>query len=574
MPPLPRSLRSQLALGFALLVLALAVLLSLALGRALAQKSRHEAGAALHTVAHNASRLLADGLDQRLREVKVLAESPTLWSEGIGALRVEQALHRSQAIQPFSAWLGVADVDGVVRNASGRLLVGADVASRPWFAAGLKAPHVGDVHPAKLLAGMLPRASDGGPQRFVDFSAPIRVQGRLLGVIGIHGSWEWTRATIESLLPPPAEREGLQVFVFDRQGQPIYAPADTLDGHLEAGQTLPLASDVPASAGAAAQVVAWRDGQDYLTARARLPARDATADLGWVIVARQPVAVAHAAAREGVAWALGLGLVGAALAALLGGWLVGELTRPLRRIAADAQALGRAADAPPALPRRGGSREIVQLSGALSEMTQRLLQSNAELEQRVRDRTIELERANAELGRLADHDPLTGLLNRRGFDERVAAALSGARRRQAPLALLVLDADHFKRVNDRHGHDVGDQVLKAIAQVLRRRLRELDIVARTGGEEFVVVLPDTDEAAAAHVAAALVDEVRATPMPGVGCVTVSCGVAAFELSGEEPAEALRRADAALYRAKSEGRDRHCVAAPAPARQVVAPALGI
>ena len=575
---LPRSFRGQLALSFALLGAALAILLSAALGSALAQRSRHEAGTVLHTVAFNAARLLSDGLDLRLREVKVLAASPTLWSEGLGSQRVAQSLYRSQAINPFSAWLGVADVDGVVRSASGGMLVGANVASRPWFAAGLKAPFVGDVHAAKLLANMLPRASDGGPQRFVDFSAPVHHKGQLLGVIGIHGSWEWTQATIESLLPPRARRDDMEVFVFDRKGQMIYAPDGALNHHLETGQGLPvavapLAASAAASAPAgAAQVAAWRDGKEYLTASAVLPASDAASDLGWVIVARQPAAVAHAAAREGAAWALGLGLAAAALAAMLGWWLAGELTLPLRRIAADAQALGRAEDAPPALPRREGSREVEQLSDALSEMTQRLLQSNAELEQRVRDRTIELERANAELGRLADHDPLTGLLNRRGFDERLAAALSGARRRKAPLSMLVVDADHFKRVNDQHGHDVGDQVLKTIAQVLRRRLREVDIVARTGGEEFVVVLADTGEAGASHVATALVAEVRATAMPVAGQVTISCGVAELDVGREASVDALRRADQALYRAKQEGRDRICVAPPAEAPEPLPSAL--
>ncbi len=560
---LPRSFRAQLACCFALLGALLAVSLSAALGSMLAQKSRRDAGSNLHSVAHNAAQLLGDGLNLRLREVQALASSATMWSEGLAAARVDDNLQRSQAVHPYSAWIGVADAQGIVRTATGQLLVGVDVRQRPWFKAGLQAPFVGDVHPAKLLAGLLPPASDGGPQRFVDFAAPIWRQGQLLGVIGIHGSWEWTRATIESLLPAAADRMGVEVLVFDRSGQPIYAPGATLARHVAAGQRLPLllasAAGASAAAGAgSARVLAWGDGEDCLSAAAVLPVHGAASDLGWTVVARQPVAVAYAAGRHGAWLALALGLAAAALAAVSGAWLAGELTRPLRRMARDAEALGTAATLQ-ALPQRGGSLEVEQLSGALGAMTARLLQANTELEQRVQARTAELERANAELARLAQHDPLTGLLNRRGLDERLVALAAGARRRQAPLSLLVLDVDHFKQVNDRHGHDVGDQVLRAIAQVLRQRLREVDIVARFGGEEFVVVLADTAAAGAGEVSAALVAAVRQAAMPVVGTVTISCGAAELRTGRENPEAALRRADEALYEAKQGGRNRHCLA---------------
>jgi diguanylate cyclase (GGDEF)-like protein len=165
---------------------------------------------------------------------------------------------------------------------------------------------------------------------------------------------------------------------------------------------------------------------------------------------------------------------------------------------------------------------------------------------------------------LADHDPLTGLLNRRGFNERLAAAVASAARRQAPLSVITVDADHFKRVNDMFGHDVGDQVLQSIAGVLSDRLRTSDFVARLGGEEFIVVLPDTAEAGAAQAASALVNAVRAADMPVVGRVTVSCGVAELRLGQESVDEALRRADEALYLAKQGGRNRfHLAMATTP-----------
>ncbi len=561
---LPRGFRGQLICAFVLLGALLSLSLSLVLGALLARKSERDASASLQTVVYNASQLLAEGLHQRLREVQVLAASPTLWSEGLDAARVGQALLRSQAIQPHSAWIGVADPHGVVRAATGKLLVGEQVGQRPWFQAGLQGAHVGDVHPAKLLAGLLPPGSDGGPQRFVDFAAPVVRQGQVMGVLAIHGSWDWTRATIESLLPEADSRGGLEVFIFDRSGQMLYAPGATLPAHLAAGQRNPLLSaGPPADSPDAVRALRWADGTRHLTAAARLRARDAVSDLGWTVVARQPLDEAYAAARHGASTALLIGLLATALAAAAGAWLAGRLTRPLRSIAADALAAQQAA-VPAELPQRSGNTEVEHLSQALNGMTRRLLQANAELEARVAERTQALEAANAALGRLAHHDPLTGLLNRRGFDDHMAALVASARRRQVPLSLLLLDADHFKRVNDRHGHGTGDAVLQAIGTTLRQRLREVDLVARIGGEEFVAVLADTGSLGACHVAEALVEAVRHAPMPGVGHVSISCGVATMQLPGESVDALLERADAAMYAAKRGGRDRWCLAGDAVA----------
>jgi two-component system cell cycle response regulator len=166
-----------------------------------------------------------------------------------------------------------------------------------------------------------------------------------------------------------------------------------------------------------------------------------------------------------------------------------------------------------------------------------------------------------EARRLSLTDPLTELWNFRYFQLQAIREVEAATRYHRPLGLLIVDLDHFKRVNDRHGHPVGDQVLAEVARRIRTSTRLPDIVARYGGEEFVLLLPGTDDAGAVVTAERIRRRVSRLPVVAGGqdalriSVTCSVGVAAYPVHGESVDELLRRADAALYTAKSEGRDR-------------------
>jgi len=167
---------------------------------------------------------------------------------------------------------------------------------------------------------------------------------------------------------------------------------------------------------------------------------------------------------------------------------------------------------------------------------------------------------NARLEALAHTDPLTQVLNRRALTLQLNSELDRARRYESVVTLLMVDLDHFKRVNDTHGHLVGDDVLRELSLLLRHEARSVDLVARYGGEEFVVVLPQTGEEGAVAFAERLRERIAAHEFRGHGktplWVTASIGVATFPSPRVESAEDLfARADAALYRAKADGRDR-------------------
>ncbi|MGN6702122.1 MAG: diguanylate cyclase [Burkholderiaceae bacterium] len=163
--------------------------------------------------------------------------------------------------------------------------------------------------------------------------------------------------------------------------------------------------------------------------------------------------------------------------------------------------------------------------------------------------------AQAQLQKLATTDPLTGLYNRRHTIEVAEHEIRRRARSSAPLSFLIADIDHFKAINDTHGHDAGDRVLVEVAAALRRSTREQDIVARWGGEEFLVVLPDTDRDAAISVGERIRREMlQACLAGGATPVTLTIGVSGHQ-DGENFGESVGRADRALYRGKEAGRDR-------------------
>ena len=172
---------------------------------------------------------------------------------------------------------------------------------------------------------------------------------------------------------------------------------------------------------------------------------------------------------------------------------------------------------------------------------------------------LELERLNKFFREMAIRDGLTGLYNHRYFNEALAQEVERARRYRRQLAVLFIDVDHFKTYNDTHGHQRGDDLLRELGSILNKQIRESDLAARWGGEECVVMAPETDAEGARAIAEHLREAVASSPFfasesqPG-GAVTVSVGVAVISLDEDDAASLIFRADQAVYEAKRAGRN--------------------
>ena len=565
------SLRAQLAVATALLCAVLilgASLIAAWIGRS---KAAELIGATMAALAASMSERLDQNMFERYREIGIVADMEILrphWLQNADALRI--TLDRMQQSFPDYAWIGFADRLGVVRAATRGMLEGQSVEKRDWYADAKAGPFVGDLHEALLLARLLGPRRDGEPFRFVDVAYPVRdPQGHLLGVLGAHLSWDWVSDLRNGLLAQQGDAS-IEILVLDRRGNVLLGPRFG-----QAAMPPEQAKLLMQSARGFSDDLqtAFDDDRDWLTGYAATAGHREYPGLGWIVLARQPQQQALQPVNHLAYSIMAIGMLFILIALALTWQLAGRMSNPLYRIAQEAAQIGQDGDAAAAkLPLVGGSREIAHLSQTLRSLLRRIGVAQAQLadaerlQARHMDESRKLTTDLAEWQQLANTDAMTGLLNRRAFLDLAAQQVAFSRRYGGGLGAVVADIDHFKSVNDTYGHAAGDAAIKAVADLLKQSARESDLVARFGGEEFVVLLMASDlDATAAYaerVRAALAAATLTLPDGQPLRLTISLGCSGLLPQDKDVQDTIDRADGALYAAKTAGRNRVMLAAAA------------
>lgn len=550
---LPGSFKYRLTLILAVLALCVGLPGYLYLSHTYVRALEQDHGNVLHGMATTTANALSENLRERLRGLDLVAQAVRFRTAPFSDPELTNTVNRIQQSYPHYSWIGFTDTEGIVRAATGNLLLNVDVSQRPWYKTGLSGSAVGDLHTALLLAKLLPPQDAGaGPIRFIDFSMPVRdAAGQVRGVLGAHAHWRWATEVVSATAPANALANGVEFFIINRERQIIYPE------QVPEGMRVPDALAEGASFG----LDNWGTSQPYMYAQVAVRELAPAQTLGWQVLVRQPAAVAMAPVKT-LENAVLIGTLAMAVILLcMGYWIARHFGQPLEQLAARARQIQ---DGNESLEWdiEGRSTEVRHLVDALRGMVatlvhrgQALAQANAVLEQKVRERTEALEQANAALKSQARRDALTGLGNRLACMERLHDEFVRLRRTGVAYAVVMLDIDHFKRVNDTWGHTTGDVVLRAVAHTLAASVRETDFVGRFGGEEFLAVFPATNLDQALQVADKIRLAVQVLPLEDVGSVTLSIGVALAYADDSNEESAVAQADAALYRAKEGGRNR-------------------
>jgi diguanylate cyclase (GGDEF)-like protein len=501
------------------------------------------------------ARTLDRDMFERFREVRNLAEAPTTRGMNPDALRT--LLTGRQLSMNDYAWIGVSDPDGRIIAASAGQLEGRSVAQRHWFLRGREAPNIGDVRESRMLEELLERPRGRG-FRFVEISAPILDNGRLRGVLGAHLSWTWAADVRRAMLEADTSGGVRDLWILSADGTMLLGP--------RLGSMPFDAQQIARMRKAGRGYFEWQtDHGEMLTGYALATGYRDYPGRNWIIIAQQPARDAYAAVRR-LEWRvllLSLLISGAGVALM---WTISKrIARPLRALTQAARHLGRD-ESVTMLPRLAGAREIVDLSAALRSLMRRLDVEQARAEHVQRRAQIDEQRyvqEISELRRAAGIDPLSGLLNRRSFLYAAAMRIAEQSARLGQVAVIMADIDFFKLVNDNHGHGAGDATIRKVGEILTASVRENDLVARFGGEEFVILLAGAAPSAVLATAERMRRNVQETPIEyhhATIRITISLGIAVANPRDSDIQTIIESADHALYRAKQRGRNRAVLSA--------------
>ncbi len=553
-PLMFNSFRSRLLLSFGGVFALWLMGLSIFFVRGMGAEQFSAQSESLRLSSQMAASMLSEVIKERSTEMDLLRRSPLFVEGDLGSAAIGHALELRRSSQDQYLWLGVADAKGIVRQATGGLLVGESVKERPWFDGAQKGPYAGDVHKAVLLEKRLPQSVSKEPLRFIDFASPIvGKDGHLRGILAAHASWAMVVQAIQLRVLPVLGHEFAEMLILNEDGQIIYP--QKFVGVVKA-------PEFPVEDARVRELV-WPDRGVYLTSIASV--RNSTqTNLNWRVIIREPIEAVSLRMREFQIQRVTATVASALVLLLFFYGLAVMHSRPLGKLMLLAHSVREKCVGRGELPidhaQGRGFNQVARVLRELEVLSDRYFQAaqamDSEIKAKVESQNAVLMSSNVKLTEQVTRDPLTGLANRREFDARLQDAAEQARSGGLPFALLFLDLDHFKNVNDSHGHDVGDKVLGKFGQILLENSRTSDVVARYGGEECVIWVAGADGSQAAIKAAEKIRQaVLATNFPTVGQLTISVGVAVATPRDPAGDAVLKRADQAVYLAKTTGRNK-------------------
>lgn len=506
-----RSVRARLSALMGVSGFVFCILLVLLMGYRAEQRERQTLQQALHASALTIAHLIAQDIRTRRDELALLAlaignEHP----EEIDELKT--LLNKVKASTPAYAWIGLADHAGKVIIASDEMLQGESVAQRLWFQQGRQGVHFGDPHEAVLLAQFLQRGANGELPRFVDIAMPVAGKsGTADWVLGGHLYWDWAETAIRSATAGLG-LDDVDVLVADAEGNWLVTPPDVTS------RSLPEYLQDSAA------------NNQYLQAVVHMAPSDGNDNLvHWSVLVREPRSHALAAVlddrREVLLLAVGAAIAFAMLAWIVAGWMA----KPLLALADMARSLRPSGALPQASP-SNSSRKSGDETNFVSNV--------------IKD--------------LSSLDALTGLFNRKRLLDEVGTTVAAMASKGRYAALIVMNLDDFRKLNDAQGHDAGDHVLLEVTRRLKESVGEPGCLARLGADEFALLVPDLG---ISSERASVIARVYAEQMLGtldapivVEGIELSCrasaGYRVFDgVEQKSASELLKQVDLALTQAK-------------------------
>lgn len=529
------SLRTYFSIFLGILMIAMSGILSIIIGNKSVNNMKIEIGVSLEDTAIQMADKMDSFMWSRSGEIFTLSKLEALHNFE-NPKSIQQLLESLRENFPSFSWIGLTNKEGTVIASTDNILSGADISERPVYLEGMKGKFIGDVHDAVLLAKLLSNPT-GEAMKFVDVSLPITdAKGEINGVLAAHLSWAWASEIKESVIDPLKEENNIEMLVVSAQDNTILLGSKDLIGQTYNQPGLKqVKKDINNWT-----IETWENGKQYLTGYAVADGYMNYQGLGWTIVVYQPVEQAFSSADELQLFIILVGTLCAIAFGIIIWFVAGKISTPIKAISSSAVELRQGYQTQ--IPLYSGIKELELLSVSLRELVNSLIKKESALNT---------------MDTIAHHDFLTGLPNRIGLERYLEVATENASQNQKPLIILCLDLDGFKNVNDSFGHHVGDIILQEAANILNRYASEGDIVARMGGDEFVIILQARPNL---NVERDITNPIiRALNAPFIvegQTIHIGCSIGgAFWNPTMNLQDLLKHADEALYSSKRSGKNR-------------------